>query len=214
MKVLSLSLFISVSFFIIPAQAELSPDPDSQAQALAKYPALGTVGTPLNKLFNNRVREAREQKAPILNDPRWPLLIADTAAADLNIKAVTALAGNTGALGADGGRLQRFLKLSAAEVVAKSFSLEGAMIEVTGFHDMDIREISRGTSEVRIWPASGSGSLLAELPNAAAETARRSKTLYISVTEASSSGPAKIHIHGNKATYAGLSTLPTVTWAR
>lgn len=187
--------------------AELSPDPEAQAQALAKYPALNQKGTPFNDRFVGLVQEARATKAQILNDPRWPLLIAETVAKELGTKPVQA------ALTDPGRGLQKFVKMSVAEVAASPFSLEGVMVELTGIDRIKVQEVERGVYEVDIRGASGSSYLRGKLSAEQAALAERSRTLFISVSDPDEYRTL-IHIHGNTSRHAGLSTVPTVGWAQ
>ena len=52
----------------------------SQQDAVRRYPALGVKDSPENRIFLETVRELREAKSELLDDPEWPLLIANLLA--------------------------------------------------------------------------------------------------------------------------------------
>lgn len=54
---------------------------DAKKQAIAKYPDISRKGTPLNAKFVELYNEARTSNASLLNDPNWPVILADKAAA-------------------------------------------------------------------------------------------------------------------------------------
>jgi hypothetical protein len=54
---------------------------DSQARALAKYPALGVQGSEINARFTFRYKRMKAASDPLLNQPDWPEKLADACAA-------------------------------------------------------------------------------------------------------------------------------------
>ena len=204
-------LLILLTVCASSVRAELSPDPDAQAKALERYPQLGISGSPFNQRFMEKVREARSKNSAVLNDPRWPLFIADTVATELGTKPIKQLHTTSGDLNAtSGGQLKRIVKMKVDEVATSPFSLEGALIELTGISSIKPQEVAKGEYEITIFGRSG--ALVGKLSGDLAAAAERSKTLFVSVAEAKANGTV-VHIHGNSAQYQGLSTVPTVQWS-
>lgn len=56
---------------------------DSQQQALVRYPALKVVGSPMHREFVKRFEAYQRGRHSLLQQPDWPLRIADEAAAVL-----------------------------------------------------------------------------------------------------------------------------------
>lgn len=53
----------------------------AKAEALALYPDANTPGTPLGDALLELVKAAKEDGNPILNNPKWPVIMAERAAA-------------------------------------------------------------------------------------------------------------------------------------
>ena len=75
----ALSLGLSAFLFSSPAMAQ-SPSKQASAQAIAKYPELGKVGSPFNVEFMRRVKIRSAEDAKFLSDKSWPLKLADEVA--------------------------------------------------------------------------------------------------------------------------------------
>lgn len=52
----------------------------AQAEAMRRYPALGKAGTPENKDFVDTVKDLTSRKSDFLNNPEWPLELAQMLA--------------------------------------------------------------------------------------------------------------------------------------
>jgi hypothetical protein len=52
----------------------------AQAEAARRYPALGRAGTTENKLFVEAVNDLKNRNSDLLDDPEWPLELAQTLA--------------------------------------------------------------------------------------------------------------------------------------
>jgi hypothetical protein len=80
----SLSALVCGAFLLAPvlvgASRLLARGPDVtqqwQGRALAEFPALGVPGSPFNRLFLGRVRQLREKRSALLQDPSWPYRLA------------------------------------------------------------------------------------------------------------------------------------------
>ena len=83
------------------AAVQLAPDDSAKAElanlvaqsqrlALAKYPALGTVNSEINIRFNFRYKRMLADYSPRLQDPNWPLQLADECAQAANVHPVAA----------------------------------------------------------------------------------------------------------------------------
>ena len=76
-----------------PAAAALSPEEfkrrvaESQRLAVARYPALGTTTSEINMRFVHRYKLMLGEHNARLQDPNWPMLLADDCAAASGIKA-------------------------------------------------------------------------------------------------------------------------------
>ena len=69
--------FVILTALLQPASAQTVAD--AQKQALTKYPELARVGSPLNAKFVELYRQAKESNSMLLNNPSWPLALADRA---------------------------------------------------------------------------------------------------------------------------------------
>jgi hypothetical protein len=52
----------------------------AQREAVRRYPALGVKDSPENKLFVETYRDLKANKSELLDDPEWPLVVADLLA--------------------------------------------------------------------------------------------------------------------------------------
>jgi hypothetical protein len=57
--------------------AEVPPDARAQATALVRYPQLNVPKSPFNVRFLELVAELRDKKSTDLDDPQWPLWVAN-----------------------------------------------------------------------------------------------------------------------------------------
>ncbi len=58
----------------------------AQAEAVRRYPAIGTKNSDENQLYLERVTVLRTEKPELMQDPHWPLIIADELAEELGWK--------------------------------------------------------------------------------------------------------------------------------
>ncbi len=75
-KHLLLIILMSASA-LLPARSQTVAD--AQKQALAKYPDIGRVGSPLHTQFMSLYTAAKQSDPTLLSDPNWPLILADRA---------------------------------------------------------------------------------------------------------------------------------------
>jgi hypothetical protein len=61
-----------------PASAEATRE--AQREAVRRYPALALKDSPENKLFVETVRDLKSHNSELLEDPQWPLVLADLLA--------------------------------------------------------------------------------------------------------------------------------------
>jgi hypothetical protein len=78
MKTHTLALLILLSL-LAPAMAQTVAD--SQKQALTKYPELAKEGSGLHTQFMALYRQAKESNQQLLDDPNWPMILAEKASA-------------------------------------------------------------------------------------------------------------------------------------
>ena len=60
-----------------------STEQESQAQALRKFPSLGTKNSPLNLKFLALYNDAKQSNSALLANPSWPMVLAEQADAAL-----------------------------------------------------------------------------------------------------------------------------------
>ncbi len=72
-------LTLLLSAFCLTAFAQRT-DKEWQAEAIAKYPALGIQGSELNKKFLNAYAERRKTAPDFFSDPKWSMRLADELA--------------------------------------------------------------------------------------------------------------------------------------
>lgn len=58
----------------------------AQTEAARRYPALGRAGTPENRAFVDAVTDLNRRKSPMLDDPDWPIELAQSLAQRLGWK--------------------------------------------------------------------------------------------------------------------------------
>lgn len=175
----------------------------SKEEAGKAYPALLEAGSKFNTRFVEKVQEAKKNGDPMLSRDDWPMTIAAAVGKELHIVPVTPVF-------ASGGGLAKFQKMTVAEVAGNSFSLEGALIELSGIDRVETSETERGVYEVTIW-STDSTYLTSKVSGDVVETVKTSRRLFVSVSKPRASG-AGITIHGNFTTYEALSTVPKVVW--
>lgn len=73
-------LLLLITFSALPLLVSAQTVADSQRKAAAKYPELSKAGSPLNIKFIAMVNEAKQNNPTSLNDPNWPMILADRAA--------------------------------------------------------------------------------------------------------------------------------------
>ena len=73
-------ILLLITFCTLPLLVSAQTLADSQRKAAAKYPELSKAGSPLNTKFLALVNEAKQINPASLNDPNWPLTLADRAA--------------------------------------------------------------------------------------------------------------------------------------
>ncbi len=61
----------------IPAVKPAQTVAESQKQAVAKYPELAKQGSALHTQFLDLLKQAKDAKEPLLDDPNWPMILAD-----------------------------------------------------------------------------------------------------------------------------------------
>ena len=72
-----------------PANTELAElVAQSQRAAVAKYPALASANSEINIRFNYRCKLLLEEHSPRLQDPAWPVRLADECARDSGVRPV------------------------------------------------------------------------------------------------------------------------------
>lgn len=197
---------------------------DYQKAAIAEFPDLAVEGSEFNKAFVVRLTTARSTNDPALRQPDWPLVLARQVARNLPATsskrldpASTALEIHKGVHGSevsnalvqDSGGLTKFQKLFVADVATHSFSLKGVMVELSAFRKPDIAQTSDSTYSVKFYD--DGKFLTATIPVELVSYVSSSKKLYVSVSEPDETFP-KITIHGNTATFDGLSKVPRITW--
>jgi hypothetical protein len=74
-------LLALLALFSLLASALAQTAADSQKQAVEKYPELAKEGTPLHSKFIELYRQAKETNPTFLQNPDWPITIADKASA-------------------------------------------------------------------------------------------------------------------------------------
>ncbi len=75
----SLLITLPLAFLCMPAWTQV-PSKDVSAQAVAKYPQLGKVGSPFNEEFMRRVKIRTAENPTFAKDKTWPLQLADEVA--------------------------------------------------------------------------------------------------------------------------------------
>lgn len=73
------TLFALLSLFSLLAPAMAQTVADSQKQALTKYPELAKEGSGLHTQFMALYRQAKESNQQLLDDPNWPMILAEKA---------------------------------------------------------------------------------------------------------------------------------------
>jgi hypothetical protein len=199
----ALLLLIFTVAIVASARAQTGTQ-TAQTEAIRLYPELATPGSPFNQRFLKAIADAKSTNDPILSQPDWPLVLAKRVAAAGGQKQAWTTVANPGR------GLSKLVKLTVEQVAGSPFSLEGALIELTDISKIDVQEIEAGVYELTIWGANYN-ALTATLPRQHATAAERSRTLLISVDKPARIGTTVI-VHGNKANYRGLSTMPSPSW--
>ena len=75
------TLFAILAVFSLHAPVMAQTAADSQKQAVEKYPELAKEGTPLHSKFIELYRQAKETNPTFLQNPDWPITLADKASA-------------------------------------------------------------------------------------------------------------------------------------
>ena len=75
------AVLIAICGFPFLSAAQTTIDANAQQQATARHPDLLRAGSPLNKKFLQLFNQAEQNDPAVLLDPRWPIILSDSAAA-------------------------------------------------------------------------------------------------------------------------------------
>ncbi len=107
------------------------------------------------------------------------------------------------------GGLKKIIKMTVADLVTSPFTAQGALVELTGIREVEIKEVAPDEYRLKI-RSRDYDTLYATLPGKKADLAQRSKTLFVAVTDPKND---EVTVFGNNTTYHALDTMPQVIWS-